>query len=93
MEKINQLQEFKIKIRIVEISTSSWNEEDFKLLTTLTDEQINTILSPLIEEERDEVKNPNYIVLYDNEALTQALVKAYPEDIAYMYQELERIQL
>ena len=41
------------KIRIVEVSQNSWAEENLTLLTTLTDEQIEIVLSPLIEEERE----------------------------------------
>lgn len=90
-----ELQQFRTNVRIVEIASNGIAEENFLLLTTLTNEQIELILQPLIEDERDEKINPNNDVIYDNEVMTAALVDAYPNDIAFMYdvQLIEKIQL
>jgi hypothetical protein len=90
-----ELQKFRTNVRIVEIASNGFAEENFLLLTTLTNEQIELILQPLVEDERDEKINPNNDVIYDNEVMTAALVDAYPNDIAFMYdvQLIEKIQL
>ena len=93
MKNNTELEEFKSNIRVVEIQSSSFEEENFMLLTTLTDEQIEAVLKPLIEQERDEEENPDWDVLWDNEALTQQLTEAYPDDMACMYQSIETIDL
>lgn len=77
-------------IRIIEISQNSWEEENFTLLTTLTDEQISQVLQPLIDEEREE---PDGNVLYDNETLTQKLCEVYPDEMTHMYQTIEILEL
>jgi hypothetical protein len=72
------------KIRIVEVSQNSWDEENLLLLTTLSDEQIEAVLSPLIEEER---QSENGEVIYANDDMAQRLSDKYPNDIVVLYAE------
>jgi hypothetical protein len=72
------------KIRLVEVSQNSWELENLLLLTTLTDEQISIVLTPLIEEER---ANDTGEVIYDNDTMVQMLGFKYPKDFILSYGE------
>jgi hypothetical protein len=72
------------KIRIVEVSQNSWDEENLLLLTTLSDEQIEAVLFPLIEEER---QSEDGEVIYANDDMAQILSDKYPNDIVVLYAE------
>ena len=78
------------KIRIVEVSQNSWAEENLTLLTTLTDEQIEIVLSPLIEEERESEDGE---VIYANDDMAQILSDKYPNDIVVLYAEPDYLTL
>ena len=41
-------------LRLVQISTTSNVEEDFLLVTNLTDEEIEVVITPIVEKERRE---------------------------------------
>jgi hypothetical protein len=71
-------------IRVVNVSQNSWQDEDLLLLTTLTDEQIETTLKPLIEEERQDESGE---VIYSNEDMANILSEKYPDDIVVLYAE------
>jgi hypothetical protein len=70
------------KIRLVEVCQNSWELENLLLLTTLTDEQIQIVLTPLIEEER---ANGDGEVIYDNDIMVQILSDKYPKDFILSY--------
>jgi hypothetical protein len=72
------------KIRIVEVSQNSWEEENLLLLTTLTDEQIKAVLTPLLQEEREDETGE---VIYANEDMASVLSEKYPDDIVILYGE------
>jgi hypothetical protein len=72
------------KIRIVEVSQNSWEEENLLLLTTLTDEQIKAVLTPLLQEEREDETGE---VIYANEDMASVLSEKYPDDIVVLYGE------
>ena len=72
------------KIRIVEVSQNSWDEENLLLLTTLDNEQIKVVLLPLLEEERND---ENGEVLYANDDMVSILSEKYPDDIVVLYGE------
>jgi hypothetical protein len=78
------------KIRIVDIAQNSWQEENLLLLTTLTDEQIEAVLKPLIDEERaDEDGN----LIYSNEDMADILLNNYPDDIVILYGEPDYLNI
>jgi hypothetical protein len=72
------------KIRIVEVSQNSWEEENLLLLTTLTDEQIKEVLTPLLQEEREDESGE---VIYANDDMVSILSEKYPDDIVILYGE------
>jgi hypothetical protein len=78
------------KIRIVEVSQNSWDEENLLLLTTLSDEQIKIVLNPLLEEERD---CEDGSVIYSNEDMASILSEKYPNDIVILYAEADYLTL
>jgi hypothetical protein len=84
------LEHIKEKIRIVEVTQNSWEEENLLLLTTLDDEQIKVVLLPLLEEERND---ENGEVLYDNETMTQYLNDKYPNEICIYYQTPDDLEI
>ena len=62
-------------MRVVEINTTAYDEENFLIITDLTDEEITVVLKPIIDKERDDFE------YYDNLDLLDALIKAYPERV------------
>jgi hypothetical protein len=78
------------KIRIVEVSQNSWDEENLLLLTTLSDEQIEIVLNPLLEEERN---CEDGSVIYANDDMAQILSDKYPSDIVVLYAEPDYLTL
>jgi hypothetical protein len=59
-------------MNIFRIKTTAWEEEDLVLLTTLTEEQVTDVISPIVEAERDGTST------YDNDDLIEALEDTYP---------------
>lgn len=64
---------------IYQINTTAWDEEDFLLLTSLTPEQITSVIQPIVDNEREND------VAYGNDALIDALRKTYPNDTITHY--------
>lgn len=67
-------------IRLVRIKTTFWDEEDFLLITELTDEEIQDIITPIVQAERN-----NEEEYYDNETLYFALKENYPRNLIMQY--------
>lgn len=73
----------KDSIRLVRVNTTSNDEEDFLLVTDLNDEEIQDIVTPIVEAERE---NPQDDVhFYDNEGLVWALKDHYPNNLIIQY--------
>jgi len=70
-------------LRLVQISTTSNVEEDFLLVTNLTDEQIEVVITPIVEKERREEQFEEFF--YDNEGLYWALKTTYTDYIIQQY--------
>ena len=66
-------------IRLVRIKTTFWDEEDFLLITDLNDEEIQDIMNPIVQAERDSEE------YYDNETLYFALKENYPRNLIMQY--------
>jgi hypothetical protein len=66
-------------MKIVRINTSAYDEEDFYLLTNLTNAQIKKVIRPMVIEERksDEV--------FSNEDYFWALKEAHPDQLIELY--------
>ena len=72
-------------MQIFRINTSSWSEEDFFLLTTLSEEQIKSVIAPMVHSER--VND----FLYDNDDYVAELEKQFPNEKVSMYNEFETL--
>lgn len=68
-------------MRIVKINTTAFSEEDFLLMTDLTDAQIQEVIAPMVKKER---KGKEF---YTNEDYFWALKEAFPQSTIDMYQE------
>lgn len=73
-------------MNIFRINTSAWQEEDFYLMTSLTEEKIKKVIQPMVEYERENE------MMYDNEEYLNALQEKYPRSVIEMHQYIELIQ-
>jgi hypothetical protein len=71
-------------IRVVEINTTAFEEENFILVTDLTDEEIGEVITPIVLAERNQIDNDDN-VFYDNETLVSALLEKYPNNLISFY--------
>ena len=67
-------------MQIYRIKTTSWEEEDLVLLTTLSESDIARVITPIVLEEREGGET------YDNDDLVEALKKAFPTALVEQYQ-------
>ena len=74
-------------MRVIRINTTAWEEEDFYLLTTLTDDQIIEVVGPIVQAERDGDE------CYDNETLFEVLKDLYPNEHVEMYEEFDKLTI
>ena len=74
-------------MRVIRINTTAWEEEDFYLLTTLTDDQIIEVVKPIVQAERDGDE------CYDNEDLFAVLKDVYPNEHVDMYVEFDKLKI
>lgn len=74
-------------MNIYKINTTSNEEEDFFLMTNLTEQEIVLVITPIVNLER------NGGDTYVNYELLQALNKRYPEDTISMYNYFETITI
>ena len=74
-------------MRVIRINTTAWEEEDFYLLTTLTDDQIIKVVKPIVQAERDGDE------CYDNETLVEVLKDLYPNEQVEMYEEFDKLTI
>lgn len=79
------------KIRIVEVNTTAFEEENFVLLTDLSDEQITEVIKPIVEKERN-AKEDDEESYYGNSDLVEALQEVYPENVIIFYTDKDSIE-
>lgn len=72
-------------MNVFRVNTTAFSEEDFFLLTSLSQEDIVEVVNPLVMAERDGYES------YDNEILFKALQKRYPKAKIEMYVDFETI--
>jgi hypothetical protein len=72
-------------IEVFRVNTTAYEQEDFFLLTDLTEQQIAEIVTPIVELERNEVQD------YDNDMLVENLELAYPSAFIKAYTEFKKI--
>ena len=74
------------KLQMIQVNTTAWDEEDFFLLTDLTEAQISEVIQPIVEESRaNEVEFEENEDAYTNEDLFQALKKQYPKATIHFF--------
>jgi hypothetical protein len=73
----------KKEVRIVRINTTAFEEEDFLLLTDLTDEEIEEVIKPIVEAERN--GEDEETTHYDNDSLAETLEAIYPNNVIEHY--------
>jgi hypothetical protein len=61
-------------MRVIKVITTAYSEENFFLLTNLTDEQISEVIQPIVNAERDGYDE------YDNEFLCNELLSRFPNN-------------
>ena len=76
-------------IRVVEINTTAFEEENFVLVTDLTDEQIEEVIRPIVEKERNSTLEDDEDSFYDNEQLFWAVKETYPNNIVLYYSDAD----
>ena len=74
-------------IKVVRINTTAYEEEDFFLMTDLTEQEIDEVLTPIVELERNEIQE------YDNDMLVENLELAYPSAFIKVYTEFKTITI
>jgi hypothetical protein len=72
-------------MRIFKINTTAYEEEDFFLLTDLTEQDITEVINPIVMAERDGYED------YDNDTIISALCKRYPKKNITMFTEFEQL--
>jgi len=70
-------------MNIFRINTSAWQEEDFYLMTSLTEAKIKKVIEPMVQYERENE------MMYDNEEYLNALQQKYPRSVIEMHQYIE----
>lgn len=74
-------------MNIYRINTTAYEEEDFFLMTTLTAQDVQSVIKPIVMDERDGDED------YDNDSLVRALRKAFPNHEIHHYSEFETITI
>ena len=74
-------------MQVFRVNTTAYKEEDFYLLTDLTEQDIVEVVMPIVNAERDGYEE------YDNEMLLDALKKRYPRKKIDLYSEFELITI
>jgi hypothetical protein len=72
-------------MRLVNINTTAWKEEDFMIYTDLTKKQIIAVIEPFVLAERQDLLDSED-TYYDNQILVEALKERYPKNHVDHYQ-------
>ncbi len=68
-------------VQLISISTTAFSEEDFLLVTDLTEQEIADVIQPIVFAEREGGES------YSNEDLFWSLKEAYPSSLVQYYIE------
>ena len=74
-------------MQVFRVNTTAYKEEDFYLLTDLTEQDIVEVITPIVNAERDGYED------YDSEILLDALKKHYPRNKIELYTEFDLITI
>ena len=73
-------------LNVFEIATSGWKEENFRLLTNLTEEQVRGVIQPMVDKEREDE------IVLENDEYIQALQDKYRTKIVVLYVDFELLE-
>lgn len=74
-----------LTMKVYRINTTAYEEEDFFLLTDLTEEYITEVVNPIVMAERDGMYE------YDNDTIISALKHRYPKNNITLIAEFEEL--
>lgn len=74
-------------MKVFRIRTTAYKEEDFFLLTDLSEEEIVEVIMPIVNAERDGYEE------YDNDVLFDALDRRYPRNKIEMFTDFDTIEI
>jgi uncharacterized protein YqeY len=77
----------KHEIKVLRINTTAYKEEDFFLLTDLSEDDIVEVIMPIVNKERDGYED------YDNEILVNALKTRYHGRLIEMYSDFDALTI
>ena len=72
-------------MKVYRVSTTAYEEEDFFLLTDLTEQDITMVINPIVMAERDGEDE------YDNKTIINELRAQYPKNKITMFTEFEHL--
>ena len=74
-----------IKMQAFRINTSAYEEEDFYIMTTLSESQIRSVIEPMVHNER---VNDEF---FENDEYVLELKKKFPREIIKRYSYFETL--
>lgn len=77
-----------MQIQVFKLTTTAWYEESFYVLTNLTEEQVRSVIAPMVAEERNDLLEE---LFYSNEDYISKLAEAFPNNIVEFHQDFEEI--
>lgn len=66
-------------MRVVEINTTAYSDENLFIITDLTNDEIEAVIEPIVLAKRNGGDDDEY----DNEMLFDALKEAYPNNVIF----------
>lgn len=75
------------KLKVLRVSTTAYKEEDFFIMTDLSEEEISDTITPIVQAERDGLSE------YDNETLHGVLTKRYPGRVIKIYEDFDKLEI
>jgi hypothetical protein len=73
-------------LNVFEIATSGWEEENFRLMTNLTEKQIRDVIKPMVDKEREDD------IVLSNDDYVQALQDKYKSKVVVLFVDFELLE-
>jgi hypothetical protein len=73
-------------LTVYEIATSGWEEENFRLMTNLTEKQIRDVIKPMVDKEREDD------IVLSNDDYVQALQDKYKSKVVVLFVDFELLE-
>lgn len=75
-------------MQVFKLTTTAWYEESFYVLTNLTEEQVRSVIAPMVAEERNDSLEE---IFYSNEDYVSKLAETFPNNIVEFHQDFEEV--